>query len=78
MRKDETIEEEKYHMRERRYGSFQRTLTLPTPVDVEKISADFENGVLTVRLPKTEAVRPKRINVKANGQQQKVIEGQNK
>jgi HSP20 family protein len=78
MRKDETIEEENYHMRERRYGSFQRTLTLPTPVDAENIQADFENGVLTVHLPKTEAVRPKRISVKANGQEQKVIEGQKK
>ncbi len=76
MRKDETVEEEKYHLRERRYGSFSRTLTLPTPVDADKIEANFDNGVLTVQLPKTEAVRPKRINVRTNGQQQKVIEAQ--
>lgn len=75
MRKDETVEEEKYHLRERRYGSFSRSLTLPTPVDAESIEANFENGVLTIHLPKTEAVRPKRINVKSsNGQ--KVIEAQ--
>lgn len=76
MRKDETVEEEKYHLRERRYGTFSRSLTLPTPVDADKIEANFDNGVLTVQLPKTEAVRPKRITVKTNGQQPKVIEAQ--
>jgi HSP20 family protein len=52
-----------YHVRERRFGSFMRSVTLPMPVDTEKVEATHENGVLTLRLPKTEAVKPKRISV---------------
>ncbi|MEZ4862318.1 MAG: Hsp20/alpha crystallin family protein [Caldilineaceae bacterium] len=63
--KDEKeIEEEKYHMRERHYGSFTRTIALPVTVNADKIEAVNENGVLTLTLPKAEAVKPKRIEVK--------------
>lgn len=65
--------DEKYHLRERTYGAFSRTITLPAPVNGDKIEAHFENGVLTVRLPKTEEVKPKRIPV--HGEEQKAIEG---
>ena len=53
-----------YHVRERHYGSFLRHLTLPVPVSADKVEATFENGVLTLRLPKSEAAKPKKIAVK--------------
>ncbi len=49
--------------RERRYGSFYRSFTLPAPVDADKATASYEHGVLRVRLPKSEAARPKTIKV---------------
>lgn len=64
IREDETIEEETYHLRERRYGKFSRSLRFPVPVDSNQIEAAYENGVLTLTVPKSEAVKPKRIEVK--------------
>lgn len=53
-KKEEKDEKEgKYHMWERKYGSFQRSFTLPHEVEVDKIDAKFDNGILTVTLPKT-------------------------
>ena len=52
-----------FHRVERRYGSFRRVLSIPAPVDEEKISAEYRDGVLTVTLPKSEKVKPKRIAV---------------
>lgn len=60
---EQDTEEKNYHVRERRFGSFMRSVTLPMPVDADKVEASHENGVLTLRLPKTEAVKPKRISV---------------
>ena len=54
-----------YHIREHRYGSFERSVMLPTDVQTDKARADFENGVLTITLPKAETVKPKTINIKA-------------
>ena len=54
-----------YHLRERRYGSFARSISLPTDVDVDKAHAEFEDGVLTLTLPKSEQVKPKTISIKA-------------
>ncbi len=63
---EETDNKEKaYHIRERRWGSFERTITLPTAVRSDKAQADFENGVLSIKLPKAEDVKPKTITVKA-------------
>jgi HSP20 family protein len=63
--KEETEEKEKtYHLHERRYGSFSRSVTLPSNVNVEKSNADFENGVLTLTLPKAEEAKAKTITVK--------------
>jgi HSP20 family protein len=55
-----------YHHKERTYGSFSRTIGLPTTVDAQKISAQFKDGVLQVTLPKSEAAKPKQIEVKVN------------
>lgn len=65
MKEDETIEEANYHIRERRSGSFSRSVRFPVPVEAGKVEAAFENGVLTLTIPKAEAVKPKRIEVKA-------------
>lgn len=54
----------KYLIRERRHTSFERSFSLPDGLDENAISADFENGILTVTLPKTPEEQPKRIEVK--------------
>ncbi len=48
---------------ERAFGRFQRTITLPTPVATEKVTAQYKDGILTVTLPKTEEAKPKHIEV---------------
>jgi HSP20 family protein len=50
-------------VRERRSGSFQRSVTLGTPINADKASAQFEHGVLTLTLPKSEQARPKQIKL---------------
>jgi HSP20 family protein len=52
-----------YHLREQRFGSFERSLALPVPVQSDKAKAEFQNGILTITLPKAEAVRPKTISI---------------
>jgi HSP20 family protein len=59
----EEEKKENYHRIERRYGKFTRSFTLPTGVDVEKVNAVFENGVLNVTLPKKEEFKPKQITI---------------
>jgi HSP20 family protein len=51
---------------ERFFGRFQRTVTLPTPVAVDKVKAQYKDGILTVTLPKTEEAKPKHIDVHVN------------
>jgi HSP20 family protein len=53
----------RYHRIERAYGSFARSFTVPDAVDEQKVAAEFKNGLLTVRLPKSEKARPKSIEV---------------
>jgi HSP20 family protein len=60
------IAESLNHLRERRYGSFARSITLPAGVESEKIEANYEAGVLRLRLPKAEEVKPKKIAIKAS------------
>lgn len=52
------------HLRERRFGSFARSLRLPTDVDFDKVAAHHEDGVLTLSLPKSEAAKPRKIEIK--------------
>jgi HSP20 family protein len=61
-REDET-REKTYHRIERAYGKFQRMIRLPTEVDATKVKATYENGVLTIRLPKSEQAKPKEIAI---------------
>jgi HSP20 family protein len=64
-----------YHVRERSYGNFMRQISLPMGVDADKVEATNENGVLTLHLPKSEASKPKKINVKTtvDGNSQKQL-----
>ncbi len=56
-------------VKERRYGSFSRRVRLPQPVDSDKIEAVYRDGVLNLTLPKSEAVKPKMIPIKAGNSQ---------
>ena len=56
--------EENYFRKEMRYGSFTRSLPIPVPVNVDKAEAEFQDGVLTVKMPKTEESKPKTVKVK--------------
>jgi HSP20 family protein len=55
----------KYHVREIRQNSFTRRVSLPTEIETDKAKAEFENGVLTLNLPKAEVVKPKQIKISA-------------
>lgn len=64
--KKEDIKEEKeknYHLRERYYGAFQRSISLPNNIEPEKIKASFENGVLNISVPKSDKRTPKKIEI---------------
>lgn len=61
--KESKEEKTNFLVRERRWGMFQRTLTLPVEVQADKARAEFENGVLTLTLPKIEEIKPKQIKV---------------
>ena len=63
--KDQVSQErtERVHRYERTYGTFERSFTLPTTVDATNIKAGYENGVLTVTLPKVEKAKPRQIEV---------------
>jgi HSP20 family protein len=62
-KEEQEKKDEHYHLRERRVGQFQRTVTLSTPISADKAQANFENGVLTLVLPKAEEAKPKQIKV---------------
>jgi HSP20 family protein len=57
------VKEDQYRRIERSYGTFSRSFTLPNTVDATKVSAEYKNGVLTVKLPFREEARPRTINV---------------
>jgi HSP20 family protein len=66
--------EENYRRVERQYGSFSRTFTLPTTVDTENVSADYEKGVLKIKLTKKAEAKPKQIKVNVSSGE-KTLEG---
>jgi HSP20 family protein len=61
------VKEDQFRRVERSYGTFNRSFTLPKTVDSSKVSADYRNGVLTVKLPFREEARPRTINVEVAG-----------
>jgi HSP20 family protein len=64
-----------YYRVERASGSFRRSLTLPEGVDPESVQANFERGVLEVRIPKPEERRPHKVEISVGGEEPKAIEG---
>lgn len=60
---DSDVPEDRYRRVERRVGSFSRSFTLPSTVDAGKVSAEYKNGVLTVKLPYREESKPRTISV---------------
>ena len=70
-KEEKETKEEDYLYKEHRYGAFSRSVTIPIQVESDKAEAVFENGILTLTVPKSEQVKPKQIKVKAKG----VIEG---
>lgn len=75
IKSDNEVKENHYHLRERRYGTFTRSVSLPTRIKGDAIEASYENGVVSLRLPKVEEVKPKRISIKVGDGDQKMIEG---
>lgn len=65
-KKEEAVQEENYYRSERSYGSFVRKIELPTAVHSDRVKATFKNGILEVRVPKTEEARAKEIKVKVD------------
>lgn len=65
IKQEEDKKEKAWHIHEQRYGSFERSIALPTDVVADKAKAEFENGILTVTLPKADEVKPRTITVKA-------------
>ena len=63
-KKAEEIKRENYYRAERSYGSFLRTLELPKDIYADKVKASFKNGILEVRMPKTEEAKAKEVKVK--------------
>jgi HSP20 family protein len=64
-KQEEEKKDKSWHLREQRWGAFERSVRLPTTVVADQAKADFDNGILTVTLPKSEKVKPKTITVKA-------------
>lgn len=62
--RQEEVKEEGYFRTERAYGTFSRSFSLPTTVDVTKIGAEYRDGVLTLTVPKAEEAKPRQIDVK--------------
>jgi HSP20 family protein len=62
---EQEIKKEDYLYQERRYGSFSRSLVLPSGLQADKTEATMENGILTLTIPKAEEAKPKAIKVKA-------------
>ena len=71
-KKEEEVKEENYFRKERSYGAFTRSVLLPHSLETDKAEATFDNGVLTLTIPKAEEIKPRQIKIKPKG----VIEGE--
>lgn len=65
-KRPEPAEERTWILRESARGAFERRFTLTSPIDADGVEAHFHNGILTLHLPKSEATRPRKIDVRAN------------
>lgn len=69
-KEDKQVKDEDYLYRECRFGAFSRSLNIPVKVKSDKAEAVFENGMLTLTLPKAEEIKPKQIKVKVKGEKE--------
>ena len=65
-KQEKETKENGYHIRERGYGRFQRSIYVPIPVDANNVKAAYKDGVLTVTLPKAAEAKPKQISINVN------------
>ena len=65
-KEEEEVDEARFHLRERRFGSFTRSIKLPSGIESDKIEANYDKGVLKLHLPKVEEVKPKKISIKTS------------
>lgn len=65
-----------YRLQEHSYGSFSRSITLPVDVDPDNVKASYDNGILTLFVPKTEEVKPRRIPITTESSGQKALESE--
>jgi HSP20 family protein len=65
LKADESVERNQYLYRERRYGTFTRNVQLPVRVEGDRADASFADGILTLRIPKAEEVKPRQIRIRA-------------
>ncbi len=65
LKPEESSGKRNYIRQERQYGAFCRQLTLPTAIDANRVTATFENGILTLEMPKREEVKPKSVKITA-------------
>jgi HSP20 family protein len=63
-KQEDDVKDAQYHIREHRHGMFERSIMLPTPVQPDKARAEFDKGILSIQIPKTETVKPKTVNIK--------------
>ena len=63
-KREQEIENTNYHLSERSFGRFERSFTLPTNIQADKVTATYTNGILTIKLSKVEEAKPKEISVK--------------
>ena len=64
---EQTQRGEQFHRIERQYGAWQRSFQIEVPIDAQKVSANYEQGLLTVRLPKAESLKPRQIEIQTGG-----------
>ena len=73
VKEENEVDETHYHLHERRFGSFTRSIKMPSGIERDKIEANYDKGVLELHLPKVEEVKPKKISIKTSST--KVIDG---
>ncbi len=66
VKKEEEVKEKDYHLLERNYGSFNKTIPLTEDVDSDKAEATYKNGVLEIKLPRKKEAKPKEIKISSN------------
>lgn len=73
MKQEQDVDESQYLYQERRYGSFNRSIQLPVRVQGDQAKASFDDGILTITIPKAEEMKPRQIQIQPGSQQPKQV-----